>query len=395
LVWFETSKILFVGSPRFADSVARVVSLDAPSIQQTPGFRDAQRDFAGKPDAIGYFDATKLGPLSDPRLKSMLADYLTGIRPITASFKCVPAGLLAQLVARSAGNEPSGRVPLTPARPLTVIDRLPAETFAYAAAVTETQLSGAALQKLMLEQLAASDPEAAEQVHAGIAQIEQRLQVPFDQLLGSIGDQAAVAVVAAPSYSLTLAQPRQMLANFAIIYAQALKDDSPLRTLAKQLKGALGPLASQLNVQEVPDGYLVTPSDNAFGIDAELHFTHDFLFVALGGSALVERSWRAFSAGENTLAGEPAHRAARAALPGAARIFAWVDAGRVVDSVQKNPLLAAQARYFGISALRWSGPDRLTTALAISGEVRDGNTVYRVDSLNLPLFAGALGFAVP
>ena len=388
LVWFETSKVLFVGSPSFAESVARVVSLDAPSIEQSPGFRDALRDFSDQPDAIGYVDATKLGAADLPPPSSLVGNYLKGLGPITASFRWVPAGLLAHFVARHAAKEQAKGAPTVPALPLTISDRLPAETFAYVAAVSDTRLSGAALEQLLLEQLAANDPETAQQVKAGIEQIEQRLQVPCDQVLGSIGDQTALAVIAPPDYSLALAQPQQMLANFAVVYLQALKDEGPLRELAKQLKTALGPVSNQFEIRETPDGYSLRPKDQAFDVSAQLHFTRGLLFLSLGGSALVERSWRAFSAGENTLASEPAQRAARAALPSTACVVAWIDSGRIVDTLQKNPLLAARMRSLDRNGLHWTGPDRLTTALAISSDVRDASIAYRVDTLNLPLIAG-------
>jgi hypothetical protein len=395
LVWFETSKVLFVGSQSFADSVAHLLSLDAPSIEQNQSFRDAQHDFSGKPDAIGYLDTAKLSGFSDARAKALLDGYLKGTGPITASVKWVPAGLLTRFVGRSAGVEHVNRVPLAPALPLTVIDRLPAETFAYAAAVTKSQLSGAELQKLMLEQLSATDPQTAAQVGAGISQIEQRLHVHFEEILGSIGDQAALAVLAPADYSLTLAEPQQMLANFAVVYLQALKDETPFRALAKQLKTELASSQSQFKIQEDADGYLLTPTDNALGVSAELRFSNGFLFLGLGSSALVERSRRAFAAGENTLASDPAHRAARAALPSATQIFIWVDAGRIVETLQKNPLLAARVSPFDLSAVRWAGPDRVTAALAVSAELQSGVATYHVDTLNLPVFGGAFGLGLP
>jgi hypothetical protein len=186
-----------------------------------------------------------------------------------------------------------------------------------------------------------------------------------------------------------------MLGNFAVIYVQALKDEAPFHELTKQWLAELGPLAGAYKIQETPDGYLVTPNDTSLGMSLQLRFAGGYLFVGVGGNALVERSWRAFSAGENTLAAEPAHRAARAALPSTAQICAWLDVGRVVDALQKNPLLAPRVGYLGANRLRFTGPDRVTAALSVSGELRDGSYDYRVDALNLPVFSGLLGVALP
>jgi hypothetical protein len=399
LVWFERSKLLFLGSPGFAEGVARVLTLDMPSIEQNPEFRDAQRDFSAKPDAIGYFDAAKLSRIeaTDPRVRSVLG-YLKETGPVTASCHLVPSGLLTRFTARDSASTLAKRASFAPPLPLTVVDRLPIETFAYAAVVTKTQLSGSELQQLMLAQLAASDPQTAARVSAGMAQIEARLHLRFDQLLGSIGDQVAVAALAPPDYNLALAPPRQMLGDFAVVYLQALKDDTPWRALAKQLEAELSPLANQFAIQEDATGYALTPKDDALGVSgakAELRFANGYLLFAVGNAALVERSRRALLGGENTLALEPAQRAARAALPSQAQLLIWVDAGRILESVEKNPLLAARAGELGLGALRFTGPDRVTAALALSTELQNGRTTYRIDTLNIAIFSGIFGLDLP
>jgi len=399
LVWFERSKLLFVGSPSFAEGVARALSLDMPSIEQSPGFRDAQRDFSGKPDAIGYFDAAKLSRVeaTDPRLNSVLG-YLKEEGPVTASCHLVPTGLLTRFTASNSASALVKRASLAPPLPLSVVDHLPIESFAYAAVVTKTQLSGAELQQLLLAQVAGADPQTAARVSAGMTQIEARLHVRFDQLLGSIGDQVALAVLAPPEYALTLAPPQQMLGGFAVVYLQALKDDTPWRALAKQLETELAPLANQFAIQEDATGYVLTPKHDAFGVSGvkvELRFANGYLLFAVGNPALVERSGRALMSGENTLAGDPAQHAARAALPGQVQLLAWVDAGRIIESVQKSTLLAARVGQLGLGALRLTGPDRVTVALALSAELQSGRTTYRVDTLNLPIFAGIFGLDLP
>jgi hypothetical protein len=394
IVWFETRKVLFVGTQSLAESVARVLSLDDPSIEQNPGFKNAQRDFGDKSDAIAYLDAAKLSATSDPRVQSLLG-YVQGTGPVTASLRLAPVGVIARFTGHITAVAASKRGLTTPALALSLSDRLPAETFAYAAAATKTQLSGAELEKLMLEQVASTDPERASDVRAGVALIEQRLHVNFAGLLDSIGDQGIVALVAPPDYSLTLASPERMLANFALLGEQALKEEATLRSLLKQWRAELGPLASQYQIQEDLDGYTVTPNDNPLGISAQLRFAKGYLFVALGGSALVQRSWRAFSAGENTLASDEAHRAARAALPSSAQIFAWVDAARVIAAVQQNPFLAPRVGPLGNGALRLTGPDRLTAAFSLSGEPEAGGYRYRVDTLNLPVLYGVFALGLP
>ncbi len=393
LVWFETSKVLFVGSAGFASDVSRALSLDAPSLDLNANFKNAQHDWQGKPDGIMYFDPTHVADAAPSQ--AMFGAALKNAAPASASFRLVPAGLLTHLVARfNAKDTPPDAASLTaaPGVALTITDRLPSETFAYVAAATGTGLSGADLRRSMLAQIQKGDPAVAGRVTAELAHAEAELHVSFDQLLGSIGDQGALALLAPPDYSIELANPYQAAARFAVVYVQTLKDEAPGRALFAQLKTQFEQRHGPALIHEDADGYSATPTDNALGVSLQLRFSKGYLYLAVGNSALVERSMRAFASAEGTLGTEPAHRAARAALPSSAQVIAWVDLGRIVNTVQQNPLFSPRLHDLGLNhdALRWTGPDRLTTALALSGELHSGVYAYRVDVLNLPVFTAFL-----
>ncbi|HEX7452836.1 MAG TPA: hypothetical protein VF294_11140, partial [Polyangiaceae bacterium] len=284
---------------------------------------------------------------------------------------------------------------LPAAQPLTVMDQLPSETFAYAASVTNTRLSGAELRQLLLGQLAKSDPDTAARVTASLTELEEQLHTHFDDVLGSLGDQATVALLAPANYRLTLAQPAKVASDFAVVYLQALKDEAPARALLGGLKEHFSASLAQAQIHEDATGYDVTPKDNPLGISLQLHFVKGYLCLAVGNTPLVERSLRAVSSGESTLGAEPAHQAARAALPSTAQVFAWVDAGRVLRVVLENPLLSLSVRDIGFDDARihWTGADRVTTALGLSTELQKGVYTYRADTLNLPAFAGLFAAA--
>ena len=392
LVWFETSKLLFVGSAGFANDVARALSLDAPSLELNAKFKSAQHDWLGKPDAVAYLDPAQL--TADPQLTAAYAGAFKKAEPASASFTLVPAGLLTHLVARfDAKDTPAdAKPPAVPALALTITDRLPSETFAYVAATTKTGLSGAELRRAMLTQIQQGDPAVAARVTAELAHAEAELHVSFDQLLGSIGDQGALALLAPPDYSIELAGPYQAAARFAVVYVQALQDEAPGRALFAQLKTQFEQGHGPALIHEEADGYSATPTDNALDVSMQLRFSKGYLYLSAGNSALVERSLRAFSSAESTLATEPAHRAARAALPSSAQAVAWVDLGRIVNTVQQNPLLSPRLHDLGLDhdVFRWTGPDRLTTALALRGDLHNGTYTYRVDVLNLPVFTALL-----
>jgi hypothetical protein len=392
LVWFEVSKVLYLGSPSFAEDVARSLSLDAPSLDGDPKFQASKHDFTDKADAIVYLDGGRLPALSDPHLKSILDGYVGKSEPAAASVRLVPAGAVAHVVLRLGAPDNAGTPPpeLPVAQPLTVMDQLPSETFAYVASVTKTRLSGAELRQLLLAQVAKTDPDTAARVTAALTQLEQQLHTHFDDVLGSLGDQAAVALLAPSDYRLTLAQPAKIASDFALVYLQALKDEAPARALLGALKEHFAATLGQAQIHEDPSGYDVTLGDNLLGVSLQLHFVKGYLCLAVGHTSLVERSLRALSSGESTLGEEAAHKAARAALPGTAQVFAWVDAGRVLSVVLQNPLLSPRVTDIGFDGahIHWTGPDRVTTALAVSAELQKGVYTYRADTLNLPAIAG-------
>jgi hypothetical protein len=209
-------------------------------------------------------------------------------------------------------------------------------------------------------------------------------------VLGSIGDQGAVAVLAPNDYSLTLAQPSQIAADFAVVYLQALKDEAPARALLAKLEQHFGALVDKAQIHEDPDGYAVVPNGDSLGVSLQLHFVKGYLCLAVGNTPLAARSLRALSTGESLLSADPGHQAARKALPSSAQVFAWVDAGRIANTVLKNPLLAPRMRELGLdrTLIHWTGAARVTVALAASAELQKGVYTYHLDSLNLPVFAG-------
>jgi hypothetical protein len=393
LVWFETAKILFVGSPAFADKMASVIALDVPALEQTPEFHAVQKDFAAGADVVGFVNPTKLVARSDLPSKAFLGwSQQTG--PLALSARLGSAGLLTRFVAHER-DEP-GQAPTSTSSALAVIDRLPAETFAYVAVATQSELSGAELERTLLARLTSVNPEVATQTRAEIVQLEARFGTHLDAILGSIGDQAALAALAPSNYELSLGAPQKMLEGFALLYAQALKDEAPARALVARLKSDFSASLTEFQIQEDAHGYSLAPKDLAYALRAEVRFEGGYLFVALGGNEVVTRAERAFFAHENTLANEPAHRAARTALPNEADVILWLDAGRVLETARKNPIVGLQigASHFG-SAVHLSGPDRVTAALALSHSRAAGGTTYRIDALNLPVFADFVGFGLP
>ncbi len=88
-----------------------------------------------------------------------------------------------------------------------------------------------------------------------------------------------------------------------------------------------------------------------------------------------------------------------AALPETQHFRLWVDTGRIGETLLRNPLLRARATEAGIQLdkCRLTGPQRVTSAFSVRGEVQNEVWTYRIDALNLqalaPLGVGAALFS--
>jgi hypothetical protein len=118
-------------------------------------------------------------------------------------------------------------------------------------------------------------------------------------------------------------------------------------------------------------------------------FFDKHLFITAGGNTLCDRAEAAFSKGDRTLKDDAAHQSALAALPGKHHFRLWLDTGRIVDTVFKNPILRATASENGmqLDKFRLSGPQRVTSALTVTSEVQNEVWSYRLDALNMQALA--------
>jgi len=382
LVWFETSKVLFVGSPALAEAVARVLSLDVPGLEQSPAFQTAQRDLARNPNLSGYLDLSAMA--EKPGLRGWLASIDPMPGPLSASATFAPAGIVTRFVVHEAK-------PATPAvgpSPLEFGARLTAETLAYAALTIDGALSGAERQQRLLARLAAADPRLGEQAGAALAQLETRTELKFADLLGSFGDRAALALLVPDDYALTLTGPQQLARALALEQVFAVKDEAALRAAAKQAVTSLARVPGLFSIHETADGYALATIDGSLA--AELHFAGGFGFCAVGSPSLVARATLAFSKHENTLANQAAYRFAHTALANANEADLWLDAGRMSELGEASALIAprpGEAAFDLMHALQTKGPERISASLTLARERDARGDVYRVEGLNLPLIA--------
>jgi hypothetical protein len=398
LVWFPEKKLLTFGSEAFIADLAKVVEQGAAAIDANPSFQAAAKDFDPNARLTAFLDPNVFASISDTKLKELVDSYFKPAGPMTGMLTVKSAGFVTSLTGRIIGSKLPKASAYVPAGKLELPNRLPVETFAYVGFQTQSKMTGAELQKLLLEQMEAAEPRSRHQAEQGLAQMEQALGVSMAKLIDGVGNEAVLAIAASPDLSVdaaTLAQGPQAAAKLNVTWVQELKDDTEYKRLAAQLKAKLIPSVREVNMTEDGPGFALTPRGAPLPVSLRVKFFDKFLFITAGGNTLCDRAEAAFSKGDRTLKDDGAHQGALAALPDKHHFRLWMDTGRVVDTVFKNPLLRATATENGmqLDKFRLNGPQRVTSAFTVKSEVENEIWSYRLDALNpqalAPLGLGA------
>lgn len=392
LVWFPEKKLLSFGSEAFVSDLAKVVEQGAAAVDANPSFQAASKDFDSNARLTAFLDPTVFSSIDDAKVKEIVDSYFKPAGPMTGMLTVKSAGFVTSLTGRVMGSKLPKASSYEPPAKLELPNRLSAETFAYAAFQTQTKMTGADLQKLLFDQLEAADPRSKRQAEQGLAQVEQGLGVSMSKLIDGLGGEAVLAVAAPADVALDasiIAQGPQAAASFNMTWVMQLKDDAEYKRLASQLKQKILPSVREASMTEDGPGFALTPRGAPLPVSLRVKFFDKHLFITAGGNTLCDRAEAAFSKGDRTLKDDAAHQSALAALPDKHHFRLWLDTGRVVDTVFKNPILRATASENGIQLdkFRLSGPQRVTSALTVKSEVENEVWSYRVDALNMQALA--------
>lgn len=392
LVWFPKHKLLSFGTEAFVADLAKVIEENAAAVETNPSYQAAAKDFDSNARLTAFLDPTVFSSIDDAKAKELIDSYFKPAGPITGTLSVKPAGFVTSLTGRIIGSKlPKASTYTAPAK-LELPNRLPVETFAYVSVQTETKMTGADLQKLLLDQVGAAEPRSRREVEQGLAQMEQLLGVSMVKLVDGLGGEAVLAVAAPLDATLdaaTLSQGPQAAAKLNVTWVQQLKDDSEYKRLAAQLKQKILPTIREANMTEDGPGFALTPRGAPFPVSLRVKFFDKHLFITAGGNTLCDRAEGAFSKADRTLKDDAAHQAALAALPDKQHFRIWFDTGRIADTLFKNPLLSARAAENGmqLDKFRLVGPQRVTSALSVRSEVENEVWMYRIDALNLQALA--------
>jgi hypothetical protein len=392
LVWFPDKKLLGFGTEAFVTDLAKVIETGAAAVTTNPSFQAAAKDFDGNARMTAFLDPTVFSSIEDAKVKEVVDSYFKPAGPLTGMLTVKPAGFVTSLTGRIIGSKLPKASSYEPPAKLELSNRLPVETFAYAAFQTQTKLTGADVQKLILDQLEAANPRSKREAEEGLQQMEKLLGVSVAKLVDGLGAEAVLAISAAPDVTLeaTLAaQGPQAAANFNVTWVQQLKDDTEYRRLAAQLKQKIIPTVREVTLTEDGPGFALTPHGAPVPVSLRVKFFDKHLFITAGGNTLCDRAEGAFSKGDRTLKDDAAHQSALAALPDKQHFRMWLDTGRIADTLFKSPLVRARATENGmqLDKFRLTGPQRVTSALSVQSEVENEVWKYRIDTLNMQALA--------
>jgi len=393
LVWFPKLRVLAMGSEPLLLDMAHVLESGAPSIQQNPSFQAAAKDFEPSTRLTAFVDPASFANIADPKLKTLVDDYFKPAGPITGQLRIKPAGFVTSFTGRVQGSKlpHAGDPPQT----LSLGERLPEETFAYLAFSTSTKLTGAETEKLLLDQLSAVDQRSRTQLQQALRELEQLLGVSASKLLDGASGPSVIGLSAPAGTSLdALGTGPQALSHFNLSGLLELKDATEYKKLAAELKRKVLPNMREISVSDDGSGFTITPR-MPLPVSLRVKFLDKYLFLSAGGNSLCDRAEAAFSKGERTLKDDAAHQASLTTVASKQHFLLWIDSGRLVDTLGKNPLLRAQMTQSGISLdkFKLTGPDRIVSALSMSGELENGVWTFHLDALNFqalaPLGTGA------
>jgi hypothetical protein len=392
LVWFPQQKLLSFGDETLITDLAKVVESGAASIETNPSFQAAAKDFDPSARLTVFLDPGVFSGIAEPKLREFVDGYFKPAGPLTGMLTVKPAGFVTSLTGRIMGTKLPKAASYQAAQKLELPPRLAAETFAYAAFQTQTKLTGLDIEKLLFDQLQAAEPRSKPEVERGLAQLEQLLGVSVSKLFDGLGSEGVLALAAPADFSLdlgALSATPQAAAKLNITWVQALKDDSEYKRLAAQLKQKLLPTVREVTLTEDGPGFALVPRGAPLPVSLRVKFFDKFLFITAGGNLLCDRAEAAFAKGDRSLKDDAAHGSALAALPDTAHFRLWIDSGRLAETLLKNPLLRARAAEAGfqLDKFRLTGPQRVTSAISLRGEVENEVWTYRLDALNAQAMA--------
>jgi len=257
-------------------------------------------------------------------------------------------------------------------------------------------MNGLQVRNLLIKTVEDNDPTTGRDLRSGLADLETKLGFKFDDLVDMTGDEAALALVLDPSFKLdTTNGIMDELSSFGVVMAIATKDDAKAKLVLGKLRAQLEAPELAKNVKVTPlgtDGWEADPQTTASYPIPNLSVKYDGkrIVAVLASPAITKRTFDALFSNTVTLKTNSAHELAFGALPADANFYMWLDTGRITSIMMDGASHAKKSptrTMLPIDAIRLTGNDHVTTALAIKTTVKSGQWTVDFDSLNFPALA--------
>ncbi len=393
LVWFPKAKLLVFGDDPMVTDVDRVIAGGSDSLEQNDAYKTAKRNFESGSDMAFFFDLHDLDDTKGTTSQKLLDSYLKGRQPVTGAVKIVRAGIMMDMHGTLSGSAmpPDDLAPK--AAKLSFPHKLPADTVAYMAMSMKTKMTAAAIRSMWIERMGDSDPAMAKAFKDSLDSMERSMGFSFLDIVDMVGDEIAFGILLDPTFKLdTTNGITDELNNFGMVYAIATKDDAKARMILSKIRTKLEDptLAPILKVRALgTDGFEVDWQTTAAYPIPNLTVKYDGkqVIAVLANGSLTTRAFDALQKGKGTLGDEKAHELAFGALPQDANYYMWLDTGRITSVMMdgmSHVKKGAMTSMLPLDAIRLTGPDRVTSALAVRATPKNGNWAFDMDSLNLP-----------
>jgi len=395
LVWFAKKKLLVYGDDQMVTDMGAVIDSGADSLEKNEVYQKAKKTFENGADVAFFFDTHDFDDARDPAMKKMLDGYLQNRDPVTGAVKLVKAGVMMDMHATLTGTALPPDTLLAPAPKLAFPHELPSDTVAYMAMSTKTKMTGAQVRNLLIKTVEDNDPVAGRDLRSGLADIESKAGFKFEDVVDMIGDEMAMALVLDPSFKLDTSNGiMDELAGFGVVYAVATKDDAKAKLVLSKLRAQLETpdMAKVVKVTPLGDGWEADPeTTSSFPIpNLSVKYDGKRIVAVLASPAITKRTFDALFTNTVTLKTNSAHELAFSALPQDANYYMWLDTGRITSIMMDGASHVKKAptrTMLPIEAIRLTGNDHVTTALAIKSTVKSGQWTVDFDSLNFPALA--------
>lgn len=395
LVWFPKNKLLVLGDDEFVMDMSSVQGNNLDSLEKSESYIKAKKTFESGSDVAFFFDTHDLDNVHDKAVTKALASYLANRDPVTGAIKIVKAGVMMDVHATLSGTGMPPEDLYPKASKLTYPKRLPADTVGYMAFSTKTKLSGAAVRGLMIKQVEDHDPVAAKDLKDTLDAMEKGIGFKFDDVVDMVGDEMAIGILLDPTFKLDTTNGMQdELSNVGMVWAIATKDDAKAKLVLSKLRAQLeAPAMADIGTTKpIGDGFEFDPDTVASYPIPSLTVKYDGkqIVAVLAAGALTGRAFDALQSGKGTLGGEQAHELAFNAMPQDANFYMWMDTGRITSVMMDGATHVKKgsgSSPFPMDAIRLTGPDRVTSAMAMRATVKNNIWSVDLDSLNMPAMA--------